>query len=331
MVVIGGDIMQQRRQRAVACAVGVHDLLRAAHIRRDVRIDTQRINAILMAHRAAEFILVELGNRPRQERMLRFTLRFLFGEARHIETRRACGAQHQVDPVQRFIRRGERIGDTGQRFRFFFIHRQNRNVFLEELLPPLRVVSNHVFRSQRQHHRHIMLFGILNGFHRRVRHRLARLTAHEVGGQHQRGSAGNHLFRNAFRTQLVHVARTDGKGTFAAIANQRKTAANGAINALKVVQISTAGGIAQVAISVAADLDVAAHHAEQHRAVVRQHRIIVHGIANGAAGKLMGDQAVAYQFLIQRFGDIIFNYQRMTGAQAVAYDKRLIHFRFDIH
>ena len=84
MVVIGGDVMQQRRQRAVACAVGVHDLLRAAHIRRDVRINTQRIDAVLVTHRATEFKLVKFRDRPRQQRMLGFTLRLFFGEARHI-------------------------------------------------------------------------------------------------------------------------------------------------------------------------------------------------------------------------------------------------------
>ncbi len=105
MVVIGGDVMQQRRQRAVACAVGVHDLLGAAHIGSDMGIYAQRINAILVTHRAAEFKLVKLRDRPRQQRMLGFTLRLFFSEARHIQARRAGGAQHQVDPVQRLIRR----------------------------------------------------------------------------------------------------------------------------------------------------------------------------------------------------------------------------------
>ena len=68
-------------------------------------IYAQRINAILVTHRAAEFKLVKLRDRPRQQRMLGFPLRLFFGEARHIQARRAGGAQHQVDPVQRLIRR----------------------------------------------------------------------------------------------------------------------------------------------------------------------------------------------------------------------------------
>ena len=127
------------------------------------------------------------------------------------------------------------------------------------------------------------------------------------------------------------MTRADGEGALAAVADQGKTAANGAVDALQIVQIGAAGGIAQVTIGIAADFDIAAHHAKQHRAIVRQHRVVVHGIADGAAGKLMGNEIVAHQLLVQRLGDVIFNHQRMARAQAVAHDKRLIHFRFDIH
>ncbi len=37
MVVIRRNVMQQRCQRAVPCSIGIHDLLRAAHVGRDVR------------------------------------------------------------------------------------------------------------------------------------------------------------------------------------------------------------------------------------------------------------------------------------------------------
>ena len=57
----------------------------------------------------------------------------------------------------------------------------------------------------------------------------------------------------------------------------------------------------------------------------------MHGIADGAAGKLMGNEIIAYQLLVQRLGDVIFNHQRVARAQTIAYDKRFIHFRFDIH
>ena len=176
-----------------------------------------------------------------------------------------------------------------------------------------------------------MLFGVLDGFHRGVWHRLARLAAYQVGGEHQRRGAGDHRFRNAFRAQLVHVTRADGEGALAAVADQGKTAANGAVDALQIVQIGAAGGIAQVTIGIAADFDIAAHHAKQHRAIVRQHRVVMHGIADGAAGKLMGNEIIAYQLLVQRLGDVIFNHQRVARAQTIAHDKRLIHFRFDIH
>ena len=221
--------------------------------------------------------------------MLSFTFGFLFRKAGHIQPRWPGGTQYQVHPLQRLIRSQQRIGQSGQRFGFFFIHRQNRDVLLEELLPPFRVIGNDVLRSQRQHHRYIMLFGILDGFHRRIRHRLARLAAHQIRSQHQRRGTGNHLFRNAFRTQLIHVARTDGKGSFARVANQGKTAANGPVHPLQIVQVSTAGGVAQIAIGVAADFDIAAHDPQQYRAVICQHRIIVHGIADRSAGKLVGN------------------------------------------
>ena len=80
--------------------------------------------------------------------MLGFPLSLFFGKARHIQARRTGSAQHQVDPVQRFIRRRQRIGKTGQGFPFFFIHRQNRDMLLQELLPPRRVIGNHVFSSE---------------------------------------------------------------------------------------------------------------------------------------------------------------------------------------
>ncbi|MNQ97299.1 hypothetical protein D3C85_1129400 [compost metagenome] len=45
----------------------------------------------------------------------------------------------------------------------------------------------------------------------------------------------------------------------------------------------------------------------------------------------MSDQIFAHQFLIQGFGDIVFDYQRMPGTEAITSDKRIIHFCFDIH
>lgn len=176
-----------------------------------------------------------------------------------------------------------------------------------------------------------MFFGVFDRLQSGSLHRLPFLAAHQIRAQHQRRRAGDHLFRNAFRAQLVHLARVDGEGALAAFANQRETAADGAINALQIVKIGTAGGIAQVTVGIAADFHVAAHHAEQHRAIVRQHRIVVHGIADGAAGELMGNQVVFIQFLIQRLGDVVFNHQRVAQAQAVALDKSVVHFRLDIH
>jgi hypothetical protein len=43
----------------------------------------------------------------------------------------------------------------------------------------------------------------------------------------------------------------------------------------------------------------------------------VHGVADGAPGKLMGNQVFTHQLLVQRFGNVIFNHQRMPGAQTV--------------
>ena len=167
-------------------------------------------------------------------------------------------------------------------------------MLFQEGLPPLRVVGNHKFRSQRQDHRHIVLLRVLNRLHGGFRHRLARLAAHQVGGEHQRRRARNHLFRNTLCTQLVHVAWADGEGSLTGFPDQRKAAANRAVDALEIVQVGTTGGVAQVTIGVATNFDVTAHHAEQHRAVVCQNGVVVHGIADGAAGKLMSDQIVTH-------------------------------------
>ena len=75
-----------------------------------MRINTQRIFAILMAHRAAEFILVKLGNRARQQRMLRFALSLILGKTGHIQPGRPGGAQYQVNPLQRLVGSQQRIG-----------------------------------------------------------------------------------------------------------------------------------------------------------------------------------------------------------------------------
>ena len=173
----------------------------------------------------------------------------------------------------------------------------------------MRVIGDHEFGPKRQHHGHIVLFSVLNGLHGGFRHRLARLAAYQIGGQHQRRCPGNHRFRNAFRAQLVHVPWADGEGTLTGFAYQGKAAANRPVNALQIVEVGPAGGVAQIAVSVAANFDVAAHHAQQHRTVIGQHGVVVHGVTNRATGKLMGDQIVTHQFLIQRFGHIVFNHQ----------------------
>ncbi|MNT69644.1 hypothetical protein D3C72_2079750 [compost metagenome] len=55
------------------------------------------------------------------------------------------------------------------------------------------------------------------------------------------------------------------------------------------------------------------------------------GIADGAAGKLVGDQIIVAQFLIQRLGDVILNHQGVPQAQTVTLDEGIVHFGFDIH
>ncbi|MOA08171.1 hypothetical protein D3C78_1279170 [compost metagenome] len=208
---------------------------------------------------------------PRQQRMLSFALVGLFGITRHIQTTWPGGTQHQIDPFQRHVRSGQRIAQPGQLQRFIFIHRQNRNVLFQEIAPPLRVVGDHVLGAERQYHRYIVLFGKLDRLHGRRRHRLTFLATHQIGRQHQCRGTGNHLFRHAFRPQLIHLPWADGEGALTAFTDQREAATNSTVNRLQVVKIGTAGGIAQIAVGVAANLDIAAHHAEQHRAVIRQH------------------------------------------------------------
>lgn len=74
------------------------------------------------------------------------------------------------------------------------------------------------------------------------------------------------------------------------LANQRKAAPDGAIHALQVVEVGAAGGVAEISVSVTANLHVVAHDAQQHGTVIRQYRVVMQGIADGAARELMGDQ-----------------------------------------
>ncbi len=78
-----------------------------------------------MAHTAAELVLVELGNRAREQRVLGFAFALFFRKARHIEPDGAGSAKHKIHPVQRFVRGQQRIALTGERFGLFFVHRQN--------------------------------------------------------------------------------------------------------------------------------------------------------------------------------------------------------------
>lgn len=45
----------------------------------------------------------------------------------------------------------------------------------------------------------------------------------------------------------------------------------------------------------------------------------------------MGNQLTVTQLLVQRFGDIILDHQRVPLAQTIAGDKRLIHLGLNIH
>ena len=232
VVAVGGNVMQQRCQCAIPCSISVHDFFRPAHVRRNVRIDTQRILAILVAHGAAKLILVKFRYSTRQQRMLGFTFRFVFGKARHIQADWPCGTQHQINPVQRLVRCQQRIAFSGQRFGFIFVHRKDRDVVFEELLPPLRILGNDKLGAQRQHHRYVIFLRVLNSFHGCFRHGFTRLATHQIRGENQSRGSGNHIFRNTFSPQLVHVAGADSKGTFPGLANQRKATTNRAIHAL---------------------------------------------------------------------------------------------------
>ena len=180
MVAVGGNVMQQRCQCAIPRSISVHDFFRPAHVRRNVRIYTQRILAILVAHGAAKLILVEFRYSARQQRMLGFTFRFVFGKARHIQADWPGGAQHQIYPVQRLVRCQQRIAFSGQRFGFIFVHRKDRDVIFEELLPPLRILGNDKLGAQRQHHRYVIFLRVLNGFHGCFRHGFTRLATHQI-------------------------------------------------------------------------------------------------------------------------------------------------------
>ncbi len=267
--------------------------------------DAQRLLALLLTHGAAELILVELRDRARQQRMIGFALERFLGVARHIEAGRTGGAEHQIDPLQRHIGRAQRIRFPGQRQRLLFVHRHNGDVVAQKVAPELRVVADDILRAQRQHHRHVVAFRVLNRLQGGLRHRLAFAAAHQVRGEHQRRRAGDDRFGNAFGAQLVHLPGTDGEGTFALLADQGKAAANGAVDALQIVEIDPAGGVAEVAIGVTADLNIAAHHAEQHRPVIGQHRVVVQRIADGAAGELMANQVIAQQLVVERFGNVV--------------------------
>ena len=264
------------------------------------------------AHRPAELIQIELRDHARQQRMLGLTLTVFLGITRHIQPNRPGGTQHQIDPLQRLVGGRQRIGQPGQLQGFLFIHRHDGDMFTQEIAPELRIVGDDVFRTQSQHHRNLMLLGVGDGLHGRVTHRLARFATHQVGGQHQRRGASDHRLGNTLRTELIHHPRADGESALAVIADQRKTTADRTIHPLQMIQVGTAGGIAQVTVGVAADLHVLAHHAQQHRTVVSQDGVVMQGIADGAASELMGDQVIGAQLLVQRLRHLILDHQRVS-------------------
>ncbi len=57
----------------------------------------------------------------------------------------------------------------------------------------------------------------------------------------------------------------------------------------------------------------------------------MHGVADGAAGKLVGNEIVADQLFVERIGSLIADDQRVTDAEGIALDKRIVHFGFNIH
>lgn len=73
-----------------------------------------------------------------------------------------------------------RIAFSGQRFGFIFVHRKDRDVIFEELLPPLRILGNDKLGAQRQHHRYVIFLRVLNGFHGCFRHGFTRLATHQI-------------------------------------------------------------------------------------------------------------------------------------------------------
>ncbi len=57
----------------------------------------------------------------------------------------------------------------------------------------------------------------------------------------------------------------------------------------------------------------------------------MHSVTDGPPGKLMGNEIFTHQLLVQRFGNVVFDHQGMTGAQTITGDKLIIHFRFNVH
>ncbi|MNQ63121.1 hypothetical protein D3C85_774920 [compost metagenome] len=328
---VGHHVVQHRRQGAIPGTIGVLDLLRAAHVGGDMGVDPRRIAALVAGHGAAELIHVEFGDDAGQQGMGGFALVVFLGVARHVEADGTGGAEHHVGPVQRLVGGTERVFDPGQGLGFVLVHGEHGHVLADEVTPPLGVLVDDETGAQGQHHGHTGLAGITHGSHGRLLHGGAVGAAHQVGGDHQGGGLLDDGLRDVRHVQVIHLAGVDAKAALAPFGDEGEAATDRAIHRLQVVEVDPGGGVAQIAVGVAADADVLAHHPEQDGVGIRQHRVVVHGVAYGAAGKLAHHHVVGLELFIDPLGHIVGDEHGVTLAQAVPVQEVLVHMGFDIH
>ena len=131
--------------------------------------------------------------------------------------------------------------------------------------------------------------------------------------------------------QVIHLAGVDAKAALSPFGDEGEAAPDRAVHRLQVVEVDPGGGVAQIAVGIAADADVLAHDAKQDGVGVRQHGVVVHGVADGAAGKLAHHHVVGLELVVDQLRHLVGDEHGVALAQAVPVQEVFVHMGFDIH
>ena len=130
---------------------------------------------------------------------------------------------------------------------------------------------------------------------------------------------------------MIHHTGTDRESTFATVVNQGKATADRTGHWLQVIEIDAAGSVTQKLVGIAAYLNAFAHNAQQYRAAICQHGVVVHRVPYGAASKFIVNHVITFQAVIERVGDIIVYHLRHTALQPKLIKEGLIDLSFDVY